>query len=150
MFGAAPVQDPSTLKDWFFSLSQFMLLTNWELRSLREIKISQWSPLQLPAWRQQLADVMWICWWRRHEPGTYGQKCKQIIIIFSFYFHATDQTRAEINRNSFPAHFICDILMGLEVNISVQGTDRETDTSRTTLDDQNPEILQITAIWILY
>lgn len=79
-----------------------------------------------------------------------GQMCKQNINYFFLFFYATDQTRAEINRNSFPAHFICGILMGLKVNISVHGTDSETDTSRTTLDDQNPEILQITAICILY
>lgn len=72
------------------------------------------------------------------------------LLFFPFLFHATDQTRAEIDRNSFPAHFICETLMDLEVNISVHGTDRETDTSRTTLDDHNPEILQIAAIWILY
>lgn len=78
-----------------------------------------------------------------------GTCARKKLILFSFFFHATDQSRAEINRNSFPAHFISGILMGLEVDISVHGTDRETDTSRITLDDQNAEILQITAICIL-
>lgn len=40
--------------------------------------------------------------------------------------------------------------MSLEVKVSVHGRDIEKETSRTALDDQNPEILQITAIYILY
>lgn len=84
------------------------------------------------------------------EPGMSGQMCKQKKKFFYPFFHAADRTRAEINSNLFPVHFISEILMGLEVNISVHGTDRETDTNRTTLDDQNPEILQITVIYILY
>lgn len=41
-------------------------------------------------------------------------------------------------------------MMGVEANVSVHGTDRQKETSRTVLDDQNPEILQITGIYILY
>lgn len=40
--------------------------------------------------------------------------------------------------------------MGVEAIVFVHGTDIERETSRTALDDQNPEILQITAIYILY
>lgn len=79
-----------------------------------------------------------------------GQMCKAKSNILFFFFDPTDPTRAEINRNEFPAHFICGILMSLEVNVSVHGRDIEKETSRTALDDQNPEILQITAIYILY
>lgn len=66
-----------------------------------------------------------------------GQKRKAKIIYI--FFHPTDPARAEINKNEFPAHFICGMMMDLETNVSVHGTDIETETSRTALDDQNAD-----------
>lgn len=83
------------------------------------------------------------------EPRVSGQE-RKAKSNFLFFFHLTDPTRAEINKNEFPAHFICGMMMDLEANVSVHGTDIERETSRTALGGQNAEILQITAIYISY
>lgn len=66
-----------------------------------------------------------------------GRSARQKVIYV--FFHPMDPARAEINKNEFPAHFICGMMMDLETNVSVHGTDIERETSRTALDDQNAD-----------